>query len=77
MFCLLDNSFENFPILNYLGEPIISQFYLTLLVLPYFEIFSNINIMLYTSPPIQKLHPCSDIIFQLYKSAFHGRDTPI
>ena len=25
----------------------------------------------YTSLPIQKLHPHSDIIFQLYKPAFH------
>jgi len=27
--------------------------------------------MLYTSPPIWKLHPCSDIISELYKPAFH------
>ena len=27
--------------------------------------------MLYISPPIWKLHPCSDIISELYKPAFH------
>jgi len=33
--------------------------------------------VLYASLPIQKLHLCGDIIFQLYKPAFYGRDTPI
>jgi len=36
-----------------------------------------IYILSYVSPPIWKLYPCGDIIFKLYKPAFHGRDTPI
>ena len=30
------------------------------------------GVVLYASPPIQKLHPCSDIISKLYKPIFHS-----
>ena len=30
------------------------------------------GILSYTSPPIQKLHPCGEVISKIYKSTFHS-----
>ena len=45
MFYLLDDLFENPLVLNHFGGSVISQFVLTIFVLPYFGAFSNIDTM--------------------------------
>jgi len=36
------------------------------------NIFFSTYSLLYASLPVQKLHPCGDIISKLYKSVFYG-----
>ena len=44
MFGLLDDSFEILSILSHLRESVLDQFLIAFLILPYFEVFSDIDI---------------------------------
>ena len=45
MFGLLDDFFENIPILNHLRESVSGQFVITLIIPLYFRLFSDIDIL--------------------------------